>query len=884
MPVCPLCQSNNESGQTYCPTCGWYEHFGVSSPEAQREALFKWVAKNLEQFLSQPEAQITQIILHNLPKLVQQALEGVSLPYVPQTEPPLPATPPKLPLPEKLQVEEFSRGFDNVTWSDRLERWVSGGFREEIAAISSTTPVPTNIQEAVMRGDFRINDNYPPEEKSFALIARELDHQAVLAVATRQTDDKNRPLVAYRYFWLETDHPDVDKLRTLVLWWHGVNQPCFKFEQEQETSLRCNQYQAYPKTAEELKKYGSERNAFAAKLTVYPQGVDSEFLTTIGRHHRVTGGDNLSEMTLHCLAYDVHRQYDLQSREQSLAWAWNVRLLEHVDRFVLIHFDDTFYQRATENLKKWQKRLKLPEPIPVAKQEEVDRPTHTNYNNWVNDIAYVLPQQQPAFSNQDTVIIKDSNREKIPIAIKNLIDQGYFQIEQQNFSQDRPYSLIGRDTDQYSILAVAWADNQFPDKISVRFYWLEKTNVRKDIDGVGTLLEWWRAYEGKSEVPYRIFYILTDYYWKHYEPFIKKFIDFTKKPKCSVYLEDQVGEELRRILGSRQCLHAATLRQHQEHPEISTMAWAWNTGKLLYPTAFTLIHCTDDEAYRHNLKAIVPIQDVRSDDPSKKHEDEPLSKAVSNYQASDSTNLWSDLREKLFDIARKHVNNDNYFLSVEDCKDLVKILKNASIQKWDSKEMRIPSASIDGRFNAIYIAFLIILMPNFDDIKGFGKWLHDLIPYYQGHSSSGNDKNLFTVQDKFYSRIRDQDSEIADQIEINIKRRIAELLVNYYPIGRPIQAEIVKWLLIKSSCFWLTRFSKYSEQLLWKMNDYNKAEEDEQKHFTAMLEEELFIRLDSLKQYKGDLHKLFEDAVKESNLSNSINTFRKLKKLFENIE
>ncbi|MEW6498116.1 MAG: hypothetical protein AB1589_37290, partial [Cyanobacteriota bacterium] len=61
------------------------------------------------------------------------------------------------------QIYEFSRGFDNPHYSQRHQRWVSGGFRREVGPSLNNHSVPKNIKAAVEQGDFRINDNYPPE-------------------------------------------------------------------------------------------------------------------------------------------------------------------------------------------------------------------------------------------------------------------------------------------------------------------------------------------------------------------------------------------------------------------------------------------------------------------------------------------------------------------------------------------------------------------------------------------------------------------------------------------------------------------------------------------------------------------------------------------------
>ncbi|MGK7886291.1 MAG: hypothetical protein AB4057_16915, partial [Crocosphaera sp.] len=100
-----------------------------------------------------------------------------------------------------LIVNEFSRQFLEPKLSDTSHQYVTTGFDKEIG--HQTQDVPEEITLAVHNHLFRINDNYPPQSGEVALIARELDNYSVLAVANLAKDERDRPLVNYRYFWLE---------------------------------------------------------------------------------------------------------------------------------------------------------------------------------------------------------------------------------------------------------------------------------------------------------------------------------------------------------------------------------------------------------------------------------------------------------------------------------------------------------------------------------------------------------------------------------------------------------------------------------------------------------------------------------------------------------
>ena len=117
-----------------------------------------------------------------------------------------------------IQIHEFSSEFNEKRKDGEI---VSGGYKSEVGP--GTIDVPRKIKEAVKRCDFEINGNYPPEGEDFALVAREIDEYSVLAVVRRIPEDGKRPVVAYRYFWLEKRQgEDIDGIGTLLIWSRGL--------------------------------------------------------------------------------------------------------------------------------------------------------------------------------------------------------------------------------------------------------------------------------------------------------------------------------------------------------------------------------------------------------------------------------------------------------------------------------------------------------------------------------------------------------------------------------------------------------------------------------------------------------------------------------------
>ena len=236
------------------------------------------------------------------------------------------------------KVNEFSRGFDNPQYSEQYQRWVSGGFSPEIALPHNQQMLPEKIKMAVNQGDFRINDNYPPANfEEVALLAREIDEYSVLAVATKAIDDRSRPLIAYRYFWLEKPTLDIDGVGTLLIWWFIQNQPHFQFDNEPGASQLNYNLQLYNKQAsyEYFKQFYSQTSETLMQIERYPYAF---FINQIGGRY--------SRRKLHFIALHLHRQYGVP-----LAWAWNVGWLERPTFTLIYCADEQAYQYMSNDIK-----------------------------------------------------------------------------------------------------------------------------------------------------------------------------------------------------------------------------------------------------------------------------------------------------------------------------------------------------------------------------------------------------------------------------------------------------------------------------------------------------------------------------------------------------
>jgi hypothetical protein len=228
-----------------------------------------------------------------------------------------------------VPIYQFCRGFDNVRYSEVYKCHVSGGYPFEKIARASHE-VPPEIREAVIDDYFKLNDNYPPDQDDFSLIAREInDKYSVLAVANRQLDDGGRPTIGYKYFWLEKSSPDIDGIGTLIYWWSHHRQPKFAMAELVETSLPEIFYYdlEYQKTnfqeswLQETWKTVEKLSAIPHTVVVTKELWQQQYPEYIKLHYLALG-----------LSFRANHTNSLN------AWAWNVQKLAHPDSFISIFY------------------------------------------------------------------------------------------------------------------------------------------------------------------------------------------------------------------------------------------------------------------------------------------------------------------------------------------------------------------------------------------------------------------------------------------------------------------------------------------------------------------------------------------------------------------
>ena len=257
---------------------------------------------------------------------------------------------------KEFRIYEFSKKFDNIREKNGI--WVSGGyvidkrkaFDRSNYKNRDINEIPEKIREAVIDSLFEIPDAYPTNSatdqefinlvrtgkldlasplsedptKNIALIARNVENYSVLAVATRQIDDKWRSkLIGYRFFWLEigdlslqSDSP-VDGISTLLHWWYDMKMPCF--------TMHPHSHERIDGLCKKIISVECTTNSYKRESKTWLQSrYPYLFECTIDGF--------LDYFRLNAQA--VHLAYP------NVAWAWNVRKLSKPEAFIAVYCSD----------------------------------------------------------------------------------------------------------------------------------------------------------------------------------------------------------------------------------------------------------------------------------------------------------------------------------------------------------------------------------------------------------------------------------------------------------------------------------------------------------------------------------------------------------------
>ena len=297
-----------------------------------------------------------------------------------------------------FSIHQFSSGIINPK-PNIIGKWLSGGYGQEVAKKSHD--VPQEIKTVIKNGPrgFGIEENYPPPMNKYALIARELENYCVLAVANQHKDDANRPLITYRYFWLDKQEfknqpnvDDFDGIGTLLYYWKKKDCPQYNIEDW------TNSPDLYTTSWEGLEKYNIKTTAeFSTQNSTKIQHlislINSDKRPLICEAHK--NGVSLEPEEVHHLAI----QYSLE-KECFINWAWNVRRLESMKDLRVIYCADA------EAVNWFNEQLinHRPTPDTSGSQTAQPSPSHsTGQDEETTNISKLLLKFRHKFSEENVL-------------------------------------------------------------------------------------------------------------------------------------------------------------------------------------------------------------------------------------------------------------------------------------------------------------------------------------------------------------------------------------------------------------------------------------------------------------------------------------------------
>ncbi len=360
---------------------------------------------------------------------------------------------------ETLKICEFSRklldpiqtygGWVSPTYGE----WVFKGIDKEIGLrFGPASGIPEIIETAVYNHLFRLNENYPPTEEKIGLIGKEFEQYAILVVANNLLDYHERPLVGYRYFWLEKpQNVNIDGVGTLLKWWESKNKPCLELKPHEETrKIQKENYENGYYNAE-ICQVEAFREYYHQVEDIGNQIQETPYIFTIKKDK--TNSQYPNYLQLHSLALHLQEYYN-----RPIAWTWNIYCLENPNQFTLICCADNKYFE-------WNKKhtnlvIPLEQNVPLSLRRDSLQKTATNS---LKQAIQKIAEKKQIQDNLDTLVKELQNSNSVDWDWGKIIDLTWYKNHKQ-FQTIRYKSLIlllntRLIIDQIDINPISWIES-----------------------------------------------------------------------------------------------------------------------------------------------------------------------------------------------------------------------------------------------------------------------------------------------------------------------------------------------------------------------------------------------------------------------------------------
>ncbi len=418
---------------------------------------------------------------------------------------------------------------------------------------------------------------------------------------------------------------------------------------------------------------------------------------------------------------------------------------------------------------------------------------------------------------------------QVPKEIQDAVKFNDFRIPDSYAPAQGEIALIARDIGDYSVLAVATyllEDGKRPG-VAYRYFWLDRGNW-ENIDGIGTLLWWWRqvgepyfSFEEYEKFNRLNYYapICTSEVFARCRPQVESLLPKITYVPYIFALQNNGGNKTPDYAG----LHylALHLKQQRQTP----MAWAWNVPHLDFPERFTLICCADGKAFEYISPKVKqykrPLASTGGGATSNQQQQKLPGAAGSTGQFSTNPSPKSNnnLTHKIKECIKNIANDQNV---EENLLKLADYLESYSTSHWNWAQI------IDNTFKtnntksaAKYQALLVLLNPQ-ENVYFWLSWLTN------PNNSNWADASL-KIQSQLLKVCKDNQNDNAYKyLSLCILRCISLLLVKCLSHNiNDREYQNIEWLLVDSKNVWSSQFKTYAINLTsqLKCQDPNDAKD-----------------------------------------------------------
>lgn len=408
---------------------------------------------------------------------------------------------------------------------------------------------------------------------------------------------------------------------------------------------------------------------------------------------------------------------------------------------------------------------------------------------------------------------------EVPPEIREAVINDDFKLNDNYPPEKNDFALIAREIDnKYSVLAVA--NRQLDDggrpTIGYKYFWLDKSKLSQYVDGIGTLIYWWRDNQfqfNMSELvetsPPQILYTqgeeekINFYLQANWLEDTRKTVNNLKEiPKISVVTKDNWQElELPPYIKLHYLALGLSLRAKNTN---SPNAWAWNVQKLAHPDSFISIFYATQEDIPSNIpKRNLPalhLVSPQTHNPNDPTPDKAQPESPTPLPSKTSNSITPAVLKSFLSSLANTVNQNGLN---EKIQELFGYLRDYADADWTNciDKTRVTASSP----HDIYPQLIYLVAPNNPSSK---KWLLQMVESLEIDTKKTYPRILEFQRVLLEARFEYKDSLVNERLIYSIYAGISYLLNQLMSTEKGNNK--IEFLLTKSQNVWSHYFLTYA--------------------------------------------------------------------------